>query len=90
MLRGEAGGTSFETLSSSSGGCDSAGSSWGSEHEGNGRLVNVLHFNFLLFPPVIGGLVNLHYFFITFVCSSVAVNEPSERSVTAEIGRAHV
>lgn len=49
-----------------------------SEQPRNGCLFNALWFNFLLFPAVRGGLVNLSYFFIMFVCSSVPVNEPPQ------------
>lgn len=45
-----------------------------SEQPCNRCLFNALWFNFLLFRAVRGGLVNLSYFFIMFVHSSVPVN----------------
>lgn len=50
-----------------------------SEQPCNGCLFNALWFNFLLFLAVRGGLVNLSYFFIMFVHSSVPVNETPQR-----------
>lgn len=50
-----------------------------SEQPSNGCLFNVLWFNFLLFLAVRGGLVNLSYFFIMFVHSSVPVNPTPQK-----------
>lgn len=50
-----------------------------SEQPSNGWLFNVLWFNFLLFLAVRGALVNLSYFFIMFVHSSLPVNETPQK-----------
>lgn len=57
-----------------------------SEQTRNGCLFNALWFNFLLFLAVRGGLVNLSYFFIMFVHSSVPVNETPQRHGRARAG----
>lgn len=55
-----------------------------SDRSSNGRLFNALWFNFLLFPAVSEGLVNLGHFFITFVRSSLPINETPQPAMAEE------